>query len=1394
MESRKLDYGFQGAGYEGMQPMLSLVNRLNTSTQFDQIRIKIASPEEIRSWSFGEVKKPETINYRTFKPEKDGLFCARIFGPIKDYECLCGKYKRMKYRGVVCERCGVEVTLTRVRRERMGHIELACPVAHIWFARSLPSRIGTLLDLNTKAMDRILYFEGYVVLDPGMTALHYGKVLGEDEYMKACQEYGPGNFVVGSGAQALKEMLIALDLAELRHQLRDQLDGGVSELKRKKIIKRLKLVEAFLSSGTRPEWMILDVVPVMPPELRPLVPLDGGRFATSDLNDLYRRLLNRNNRLKRLLEMGAPEIIVRNEKRMLQEMVDAFFDNGRRGRPILGSNKRPLKSMSDMLRGKQGRFRLNLLGKRVDYSGRSVIVVGPELKLHQCGLPKKMALELFKPYVYARLERYGLASTIKMAKRMVEQEKPEVWGILEEVIKERTVLLNRAPTLHRLSIQAFEPILVEGKAIQLHPLVCASYNADFDGDQMAVHVPLSLEAQIESRVLMMSTNNILSPASGEPVIVPSKDMVLGLYHLTLCREGSKGEGRSFATFEEALVALETEQISLNTRILVRMTNKEFGHNLEEEGYQRVETTVGRLIFWEAVPKIDGITFDLANCKLKSKDVGKIVGLVHRLGGACATTLFLDRLVQLGFKYATVGGISIGKDDLLVPEQKQALIKETTAQVIEYHQQFLDGLITVGERYNRVTDAWTKCTEQVTELMEANLSKEVAGKPLNSLYMMFDSGARGSVAQMRQLSGMRGLITRHDGSIVEHPITANFKEGLEPDEYFNSIYGSRKGLSDTALKTASAGYLTRRLVDVAQDCVVRMHDCGTDQFTTMTVAEDSSGVEASLREKILGRVLAQDLTLSNNRVIKAGSLLAEEQVCAIEDDEIASVPVRSVLTCTTKDGVCSMCYGLDLARGHLVVPGEAVGVIAAQSIGEPGTQLTLKTFHTGGASLHASEASYLEARHDGVLDFRHENVVENRHGHLIVLGRSMEIVVLDKEGKELMVSRVPHGSSILVRKGEAVAAGQKLAEWDPYTLPIIAEQEGKVQYVDLIEGVSFQETVDEVTGITQRTVIAARSTLKGVELRPTLMIALDADRKGTGGRYFLGVDSVIMVNNGEDVKRGDVLARLAKEAFKSKDIVGGLPRIVELFEARRPKDPSVMSPFDGVIEFGKDYKSRRRFSVIPHDPNEKPVEYTISKDRHVLVQEGDVVRKGDFLVDGNIVPHDILVILGFEALSKYFVTSVQDLYRLQGVPINAKHVEVILKQMMQRVEVVDPGHTLFLIGDHVTVEELEAANAEIRHAGKKPAIGVRILQGITKVSLQTDSFISAASFQETTRALIDAAVYGKVDKLKGLKENVIVGRLIPAGTGFIKRILRQEARQQDQKLLEDSREKTLSEAQ
>ncbi len=1345
---------------------------------FSQVKISIASPEQIRSWSFGEVKKPETINYRTFKPEKDGLFCSRIFGPIKDYECLCGKYKRMKFRGVVCEKCGVEVTLSKVRRERMGHIELASPVAHIWFTKSLPSRIGSILELANKDLEKVLYFESYIVIEPGLTSLKLHQLLTEEEYINAQDEYGEDAFQASIGARALKTMLEQIDLEKDQALLREELLSTTSEMRRKKVVRRLKLIDAFLHSNTRPEWMILDVVPVIPPELRPLVPLDGGRFATADLNDLYRRLINRNNRLKRLYELRAPGIIIRNEERMLQEIVDALLDNSRRGRPITGTNKRPLKSLSDTLKGKQGRFRLNLLGKRVDYSGRSVIVVGPDLKLHQCGLPKRMALELFRPFVYARLERYGLAPTLKASKRMVEKERPEVWDILEEVIREHPVLLNRAPTLHRLGIQAFEPVLIEGKAIQLHPLVCTAFNADFDGDQMAVHVPLSIESQLEARVLMMSTNNILSPANGAPIIVPSKDIVLGIYYLTLMREGLPGDGTAFSSMAEVEQALFHEKISLHTRIEARVPF------YDQEGnatFQRVETTPGRLILGALLPPHQKLPFSLVNKLLTAADISILVDSVYLHCGQKQTVIFADHIMGLGFKYATVSGISFGKDDLVIPQAKSALVNETWGLVNEYRQQYLDGLITQGERYNKVTDAWTKCTEKVVTAMMDSMSYVKPGGLMNAVYMMAHSGARGSAAQMRQLAAMRGLISKHSGELIEQPIISNFKEGLTVLEYFNSTHGSRKGLSDTALKTANSGYLTRRLVDVAQDCIISINDCGTKKGLIMRPVVEGGELIASLGERILGRTASEDVTdpLSGEILLQEGDLIDEILVDRIQKTGIEEVKIRSVLTCEAPSGLCSKCYGRDLARGTLVNVGEAVGVIAAQSIGEPGTQLTMRTFHLGGAAQKAVEESFIDAAIDGIVVFKNRNVIVNREGVLLAIGRHMELVLQDSQGRERARHRVPYGSVLKVDDGATVQKGMRLAEWDPYTSPIITECDGITHFVDLTEGVSFREVVDETTGISKRVVSDWRQASRNAELRPRIILR---DKNGDAltfssgleARYFLSVDAILEIENNHEVKAGDVLARLPLESSKLRDITGGLLRIAELFEARRPKDPAIITEHSGRVEFGKDYKTKRCLVVVPDDPNLSPVDYFVPKGKHIVVQEGDPVRKGDFLADGSPVPQDILRILGVEALVLYLIDEVQEVYRLQGVKINDKHLEVIIRQMLQKIEITDPGGTLYLLGDQVSRKEFEIVNEQMRKENLPEARGFRILQGITKASLQTDSFISAASFQETTRVLTEAAVWGKVDHLEGLKENVIVGRLIPAGTGWVLNRLKEVA--------------------
>ncbi len=1369
-----------------MRDVMNLFGQVANPQQFDNIKISIASPEQIRAWSFGEIKKPETINYRTFKPERDGLFCARIFGPTKDYECLCGKYKRMKYRGIICEKCGVEVTLTKVRRERMGHIELASPVAHIWFTKSLPSRISLLLDLMLKDLEKVLYFENYIILEPGLTPLKRGQLLTEEEYYRAQDEYGVDAFEASIGAEALRDMLKAIDLKREQTQLREALFETKSELKRKKYAKRLKLVEAFLNSGGRPEWMIMEVIPVIPPELRPLVPLDGGRFATSDLNDLYRRVINRNNRLRRLMELRAPDIIVRNEKRMLQESVDALFDNGRRGRVITGTHRRPLKSLSDMLKGKQGRFRQNLLGKRVDYSGRSVIVVGPELKLHQCGLPKKMALELFKPFIYARLERYGLVTTIKAAKRMVEKERPEVWDILEEVIREHPVLLNRAPTLHRLGIQAFEPVLVEGKAIQLHPLVCTAFNADFDGDQMAVHIPLSVEAQIEARVLMMSTNNILHPANGKPIITPSKDIVLGLYYLTMEREGELGEGSAFSSVAEIEQALFSKTVSLHARVLARY------ETVDEKGNKivsRVHTTPGRMLLWEIMPKFDGIKIEFINQLLTSTELSKLVDIVYRVCGQKETVMFSDRLMTLGFKYATISGISFGKDDLVVPEEKKKLVADTREKIGEFQQQYMDGLITNGERYNKVTDAWTKCTEQVAEAMMTNISQIKPGEPVNSVYMMANSRARGSAAQMRQLAAMRGLIAKTSGEIIETPIISNFKEGLNVLEYFNSAHGARKGLTDTALNTANSGYLTRRLVDVAQDCIIIEHDCGTDKGLTVRAVMEGGDVITPLGDRILGRTAAVDIidTVANKIIVSAGTLIEESHVEDLEKTSIDEVLIRSVLTCKTKDGICAKCYGRDLARGTPVNVGEAVGVIAAQSIGEPGTQLTMRTFHIGGAAQLAVEQSSVETTVEGKILVKNRSAVKNGKGELIVMSRYSEVCILDEMNQERARYKLPYGSRLLVDDGMHAKPGDRLAEWDPYTLPIISEVTGIIHYLDLTEGVSLREAVDEATGLTKRVVADWKQSARGTDLKPRLVLR-DKDGKpllfanGAEARYFLPVDAVLVMDNNTKINAGDVIARIPRESTKTRDITGGLPRVAELFEARRPKDAAIISEYDGRIEFGKDHKTKRRVIVVPDDENLLPMEYLIPKGKHIAVQEGEQVKRGDIIMDGNMVPHDILRILGIEALARYVINEIQEVYRLQGVPINDKHIEVIVRQMMQKVEVTDPGETTFLIGEQVDKQEFEDTNQQAIADGRRPAQFHAILQGLTKACLQTRSFFSAASFQETTRVLTEAAVSGKVDELKGLKENIIVGRLIPVGTGSVVNRMKHIAAERDQEVL------------
>ena len=1346
-----------------MNQLTNFMNPVAKPETFDMIKIGIASPERIRSWSFGEIKKPETINYRTFKPERDGLFCARIFGPIKDYECLCGKYKRMKYKGIVCEKCGVEVTVTKVRRERMGHIELAAPVAHIWFLKSLPSRIGLLLDMQLKQLERVLYFEAYIVLEPGLTPLEKFQLLTEDELLDAQDEHGEDAFSAGIGAEAIRVLLENLDLEQERVDLMEDLATTKSELKPKKIIKRLKVVESFIESGNRPEWMILEVVPVIPPELRPLVPLDGGRFATSDLNDLYRRVINRNNRLKRLMELRAPDIIVRNEKRMLQEAVDALFDNGRRGRVITGANKRPLKSLSDMLKGKQGRFRQNLLGKRVDYSGRSVIVTGPELKLHQCGLPKKMALELFKPFIYARLDAKGLSMTLKQAKKWVEKERKEVWDILDEVIREHPVLLNRAPTLHRLGIQAFEPVLIEGKAIQLHPLVCAAFNADFDGDQMAVHVPLSLEAQLEARVLMMSTNNILSPANGKPIIVPSQDMVLGLYYLSLEREGEPGEGMLLADMAEVHQALFTGSVTLHTKVVSRVPQTDEQGN---EYLKRFETTPGRMLIGECLPKSHTVPFDVVNRLLTKKEIGDVIDQVYRHTGQKETVLFADAIMALGFRNAFKAGISFGKDDMIIPASKEGMVDETRALVKDFEQQYQDGLITQQEKYNKAIDAWSQCGDKVANAMMDEIRatpKLDDGRlaPINSIYMMAHSGARGSQAQMKQLAGMRGLMAKPSGEIIETPIISNFKEGLTVLEYFNSTHGARKGLADTALKTANSGYLTRRLVDVSQDCVVIEEDCGTERGMEMRAIIQGGSTIASLGERILGRTTLEDVVDKDGNVIApVGTLLDEPTTQRIEDAEVQSVKIRSPLVCEATLGVCGKCYGRDLARGTPVNIGEAVGVIAAQSIGEPGTQLTMRTFHIGGAA-QVNEQSNAEAISDGTIEYRDMATIVDQRGRRLALSRSGEIAIIDSEGRERASHKLPYGAQILHKDGEKVKKGDRIAEWDPFTMPLITEKQGVVKYQDLADGKTLVEQVDEATGIAQRVVIEYRSAgrAKKEDLQPRLTL-LD-DQSGEAARYLLAVGTMLSVEDGQEVQAGDVLARVSREASKTRDITGGLPRVAELFEARIPKDNSVIAKISGRIEFVKDYKAKRKIAIVPEEGD--PIEYLIPKSKVLEVQEGDQVKRGDALISGSPNPHDILDVMGVEALAEYLVAEIQEVYRLQGVKINDKHIEVIVRQMLQKVEITSGGDTTLLPGEQLDYLEMMEYNAKLPKNGV-PAEGRPVLLGITKASLQTRSFVSAASFQETTRVLTEASVQGKIDSLQGLKENVIVGRLIPAGTG------------------------------
>ncbi|MDG9911777.1 DNA-directed RNA polymerase subunit beta', partial [Stenotrophomonas maltophilia] len=1363
-----------------MKDLLNLFNQQRQTLDFDAIKIALASPDLIRSWSFGEVKKPETINYRTFKPERDGLFCAAIFGPVKDYECLCGKYKRMKHRGVVCEKCGTEVTLAKVRRERMGHIDLASPVAHIWFLKSLPSRIGLMLDMTLRDIERVLYFEAYVVTEPGLTALERRQLLTEEQYLQARQEHGD-DFDAAMGAEAVYELLRTIDLQSEMTRLREEIAATGSETKLKRLTKRIKLIEAFLESGNRPEWMVMTVLPVLPPDLRPLVPLDGGRFATSDLNDLYRRVINRNNRLRRLLELSAPDIIVRNEKRMLQESVDALLDNGRRGRAITGTNKRPLKSLADMIKGKQGRFRQNLLGKRVDYSGRSVIVVGPYLRLHQCGLPKKMALELFKPFVFAKLQRRGLATTIKAAKKLVEREEAEVWDILEEVIREHPVMLNRAPTLHRLGIQAFEPVLIEGKAIQLHPLVCTAFNADFDGDQMAVHVPLSLEAQLEARALMMSTNNILSPANGEPIIVPSQDVVLGLYYMTRSLENKKGEGMAFANIAEVKRAYDNRVVELHARVKVRITEVV----TDEDGNKQnktsiVDTTIGRALLAEILP--EGLPFALANTELTKKNISRLINSSYRQLGLKDTVVFADKLMYTGFAYATRAGVSIGIDDMLIPDEKKGILTEAEAEVLEIQEQYQSGLVTAGERYNKVVDIWSRTNERIAKAMMDTIGTEkvvnakgetIDQKSMNSLYIMADSGARGSQAQIRQLAGMRGLMARPDGSIIETPIKANFREGLNVQEYFNSTHGARKGLADTALKTANSGYLTRRLVDVAQDVVITEVDCGTTEGLIMTPIVEGGDVVEPLKDRVLGRVVAEDVFLPGNDedpIVTRNTLLDEAWVAKLEDAGVQTIKVRSTISCESAFGVCSRCYGRDLARGHLVNIGEAVGVIAAQSIGEPGTQLTMRTFHIGGAASRAAAVDNITVKTTGSVKFSNLKSVEHANGSLVAVSRSGEISVLDAHGRERERYKLPYGATITSKDGDAIKAGQTVANWDPHNHPIVSEVAGFIRFIDFVDGITVIEKTDELTGLASREITdPKRRGTQAKDLRPIVRIV---DAKGNDlsipgtdlpAQYLLPPRSIVNLQDGAAVGVGDVVAKIPQEASKTRDITGGLPRVADLFEARKPKDPAVLAERSGIISFGKDTKGKQRLIIKDTDGSEH--EELIPKYRQVIVFEGEHVTKGETIVDGEPSPQDILRLLGVEPLAAYLVKEIQDVYRLQGVKINDKHIEVITRQMLRKVEITDQGSSKFLNGEQVERQRVIEENARLAARNELPAHFDPVLLGITKASLATESFISAASFQETTRVLTEAAVRGTSDNLRGLKENVIVGRLIPAGTGL-----------------------------
>jgi DNA-directed RNA polymerase subunit beta' len=1344
-----------------MENIFTFFEKPKDPLSFEAIQVMLASPEKTMEWSFGEIKKPETINYRTFKPERDGLFCAKTFGPVKDYECICGKYKRMKHRGIVCEKCGVEVIESKVRRDRMGHIQLACPVSHIWFLKSLPSRIGNLLDVTLKDMERVIYFEAFIVIEPGATDLEVAQILSEEEYYEALETYGEDAFHADMGAEAVREILSELNLDDLAADLKEEAEATKSEIKKKKIAKRLKVVQAFRDSGNRPEWMIMTVLPVLPPDLRPLVPLDGGRFATSDLNDLYRRVINRNNRLRRLMELNAPSIIVRNEKRMLQEAVDALFDNGRRGRAITGTNKRPLKSLSDMIKGKQGRFRQNLLGKRVDYSGRSVIVVGPELRLHQCGLPKTMALELFKPFIYSKLEEKGLVSTVKAAKKMVEEKTDHVWDVLAEVVREHPVMLNRAPTLHRLGIQAFEPVLIEGKAIRLHPLVCAAFNADFDGDQMAVHVPLSVEAQVEARVLMMSTNNILSPANGKPVIIPSQDIVLGLYYLTRERIGAKGEGKMFSSPREVQMALDAGKVEEHTKIKVRIKG------------EMHDTTVGRVMFYDIVP--DKIPFKMINKTMDKKSLADLIDKAYRICDQKDTILLADSLKNLGFSFSTKAGISICMDDMMIPESKYKLIEDGNSEVAKIEQQYTDGLITYGERYNKVVDTWAQIAEQIAKEMMKEIGQEEItneeGKKekiasFNSIFMMADSGARGSAQQLRQLAGMRGLMAKPSGEIIETPITANFKEGLTVQQYFISTHGARKGLADTALKTANSGYLTRRLVDVAQDAIITEYDCKTLDGIDATPLIEGGEVVETLGDRILGRVALEDVIdpITDQVIVPANVEIDEKYMAAVEDSGVEKVRIRSVLTCQTRRGICTLCYGRDLSRGRMVNVGETVGVIAAQSIGEPGTQLTMRTFHVGGTATRRAEQSTLESRNEGRIKYLDVLTVKNEQGLLTVTNRNGQIAITDATGREKEKYPIAYGAQLRFEEGASVKAGTVIAEWDPYTIPIITETGGTVKYGDMVEGNTIQDQVDPVTGLSSKVVIQGRDP----DLRPSISLLDDKGqplklRTGSDATYLLPVDAIVVVGDGQTVPPGGIVAKIPRETTKTKDITGGLPRVAELFEARKPKEIAVISEIDGVVSFGKDTKGKRKVVVTPEVGQER--EYLIPKGKHISVLEGDIVRAGEALMDGASNPHDILRVLGEKELAKYLLDEVQEVYRLQGVKINDKHIETIVRQMLRKVMISNPGDTSFLAGETADKAVFLEENERVKKIKGKPATAEPLLLGITKASLSTESFISAASFQETTKVFTEASINGRIDHLRGLKENIVMGRLIPAGTGF-----------------------------